>query len=56
MVSLPATLIPQAPSLWILELCRGTPPFLVFTLEVEEMVVAVMTSALVITANSLAIL
>ena len=48
MGNLPATLLPQAPSLWILEPCRDPPPVPVLTLEVEEMVVAVMTSALVI--------
>ena len=34
---------------------QGPSPLLVLTMEVEEMVVAVMTSALAITANSLAI-
>ena len=55
-VNLPATLLPQAPSLWISEPCRDPPPVPVLTPEAEEMVVAVMTSALVITANSLATL
>ena len=54
--NLPATLIPQAPSLWISEPCRDPPPVPVLTLEAEEMVVAVMTNAPVITANSLATL
>ena len=55
-VSLPKTLLPQAPSLWILEPCREPLTILVLTLEAEEMVVTVLTSVLIITATSQAIL
>ena len=55
MVSPLGTLLPQALSLWISELCRDPPPILGLTPEAEGLVVAVITSALVITASSLAI-
>ena len=44
MVSLLATLLPQALFIWISKPCRDPPFVLVLTLEVEELVVAVMTN------------
>ena len=48
-------LFPKDPSLWILEPCTEPLPIPGLTLEVEEVLVTVRTSTLVITASSLAL-